>query len=561
VRDVDIAIAATDDDETNAKVVRDARAAHVLVCDAMQPERGDFTMLANVRVGDLTFAVDSGRSTPAFAKRLTRELQERFGPQYDAAARTLARMRTYVRTVLPEAERAPVMRDLAELPIELLAALNPADAEHEVEAAVLRARAHAPQPATGSAVCATRASALALAQTKMVAARLAERGTATTLLSITTTGDSVQDRPIAAIGADNVWIKELEAALLDGRADYAVHSCKDLPGTLTEGMRLAAITAREDARDAFCSERYASFEALPSGSVVGTSSPRRRAQLRAQRSDLQYEDIRGNVDTRLRKLRDGRYDAIVLAMAGLARLGIRATHTVPFDAERIVPSVAQGALAVETLATRADLAEALREACNDPTSELCVAAERSALRTLQAGCNAPLGIHARLDADRMTVDAAYAIEDRLLVLRERATETVASIAEAEVLGARVARALAAQIETANPHVVVLPRTQERPSRIAAELRRRGVEVIELRAGEAVPERLPDMLVFPSSGSVGAASVYLESLRSLNHRPRVAAMGPQSGAAAREAGFEPDITSPEASIDAFVSLIAERLQRP
>src|ERR1700722_621546 len=126
MRDAAVAIAATNDPDINAAVVDDARAARVLVCDATDPDRGDFTMQATVRVGDLTFSVDSGRSTPAFAKRLARELRESFGPQYDAAARTLARMRTYVRTVLPQAERAPVMRDLAELPIDLLASLNPA---------------------------------------------------------------------------------------------------------------------------------------------------------------------------------------------------------------------------------------------------------------------------------------------------------------------------------------------------------------------------------------------------------------------------------------------------
>ncbi len=368
--------------------------------------------------------------------------------QEAAAARTLERMRTYVETVLSPAERTPVMHDLHSLPVELLAALNPADAEHEVEAAIARARMQAAQPSTRAAVCATRGSALALAQSRMVAARLAERGMATTLLTVATTGDRVQDRPIADIGTENVWVKEIEAALLDGRADYAVHSCKDLPGTLTDGMALAAITIREDARDAFCSERFAGFDELPGGAVVGTSSPRRRAQLRAQRPDLVFEDIRGNVDTRLRKLRDGRYDAIVLAMAGLNRLGLRATHTVPFASDRVVPSVAQGALAVETRTQSVELAAALRSACNDPSTELCVAAERSALRVLRAGCNAPLGIHASLDGESMRIDAAYAIEARSLVLRERIVRKVETLAQAEELGAELGRALAKEIGNA-----------------------------------------------------------------------------------------------------------------
>jgi hydroxymethylbilane synthase len=365
--------------------------------------------------------------------------------QKAAAARTLARMHAYVETVLPPAERERILHDLEALPVDLLAALNPADAEHEVDAAILRARMQPAQPSTHAAVCATRGSALALAQSRMVAARLAERGTATTMLTITTTGDRVQDRPIASIGTDNVWVKEIETALFDGRADYAVHSCKDLPGALTDGMLLAAITTREDARDAFCSERFARFEDLPEGASVGTSSPRRRAQLRTQRPDLRYDDIRGNVDTRLRKLREGRYDAIVLAMAGLNRLGLRATHTVPFDVDVLVPSVAQGALAVETLAASTGLADRLREACNHDATERCIGAERAALRALRAGCNAPLGIHARLHGTRMTVDAVYVVEDSLVTLRERDEADVTAQPEAEALGARIARALAARI--------------------------------------------------------------------------------------------------------------------
>jgi len=557
LRDADVVVAATDDGEVNARVVTDARAAHILVCDASDPGRGDFTMLANARVGELTFAVDSGRSTPAFAKRLVREIRERFDPRYDSAARTLARMRTYVMTVLPGDERAPVLRELAEMPIDELAAMDPVHAEHVVESVIERLRGQGTSEGTRAAVCATRASALALTQARLVAARLAQGGTATTLLTLTTTGDRVTDRPIAAIGTDNVWVKELEAALIDGRADYAVHSCKDLPGTLADGMQLVAITQREDPRDAFCSERFASFEDLPLGSVVGTSSPRRRAQLRALRPDLCFEDIRGNVDTRLRKLRDGRYDAIVLAMAGLHRLGARATHTVPFPAETIVPAVAQGALAVETR-TGASYAAHLRTACNDTRTELCVTAERAALRSLRAGCNAPLGIHARLEDGTMTIEAAYGIEERSLVVRERLTAPLGSLDDAAALGERLAAALSERLREDARRLVVLARTQDRPSRIAAHLRSRGIEVVELRHGETIQARPPDMLIFPSSGSVAAARAYLDGLMHSRHRPKVAAMGAQSGAAARAAGFTPDITAPDASIDAFVTCIVEEL---
>jgi hydroxymethylbilane synthase len=289
-------------------------------------------------------------------------------------------------------------------------------------------------------VCASRASALAMAQTRSVAARLAERGIATTILTITSTGDRLTDRPISELGSTNVWVKELEVALADGRAQYAVHSCKDLPGELTAGMHLAAVSRREDPRDAFCSERYAAFEALPAGAVVGTSSQRRRAQLSALRPDLRYETLRGNVDTRLRKLREGQYDAVVLAMAGLRRLGIGATHTVPFDPSLIVPAAGQGALAIETLESSSPLATELCAAVEDAPARLCIEAEREALRTLRAGCSAPLGVHARLEGDRMTVDGAFGTPDGRM-LRERTCENVRDAADARALGASLAAVL------------------------------------------------------------------------------------------------------------------------
>jgi hydroxymethylbilane synthase len=444
LEDADLAIAATDDASVNARVVADARAARVPVCDALEPERGDFAMQATVRIGDLTFSVDSGRSSPAFAGRIAREIAERFGPAYDAAARTIALMRTYVFSVARRDERAHVMRALSELPIESLAQMNPVQAEHEAETTILRLRGtELGSPST--VVCASRESALAMTQARIVAARLAERGIATTILGITTAGDRVVDRPVAALGNESVWIKELEIALRERRADYAVHSCKDLPGVIPEDMHLAAFSEREDPRDAFCSERYASFDALPSGAIVGTSSMRRRAQLQALRPDLRYENIRGNVDTRLRKLREGTYDAVVLAMAGLLRLRLRATHTVPFSEEEVVPAVAQGALAVEVRAEDARLASELRAAINDTVTERCVGAERAALRALRAGCDAPLGIHAKLDGTRMRIEGAYVLSDPFVLLHERLEGEIATQDDAEVLGERLAEQLAERI--------------------------------------------------------------------------------------------------------------------
>jgi len=566
VRDCDIVVAATDRPEVNAAVVADARAARILVCDAANPDEGDFTMQTTVRNGELTFAIDSGRSSPAFAQRIARELRERFGPDYAAAARTIARMRTYVRTVLQPPQRGAVMRELSDLPIDKLANMNPVQAEHEVEETIERLcapeRGERGKPSRRTTVvCASRGSALAMTQARLVAAALAQRGIATTIETIATTGDREQDRPVSELGSVNVWVKELEVALLEGRADYAVHSCKDLPGELDPRMQLVAISAREDARDAFCSERYAAFDALPPGAVVGTSSERRRAQLQALRPDLRYENLRGNVDTRLRKLREGHYDAVVLAMAGLRRLGIEATNTVPFDPQRVVPAVGQGALAIETRASNERLSGELHAAVNHEPTQWCVEAERAVLRALRAGCSAPLGVHARLVGALMAIDAAFAVAGDTM-LREHVEGGVDSLEACRKLGEQLAAALAASRNRLAQPRVLLPRTQDRPSRIAAELRGRGVEVVELREGESgsdLMKTIPQMLLFPSTGSVAAARPYLEWLRGQAVRPLVAAMGPQSGAAASEAGFAPDIIAPEASIDAFVAAVAARLE--
>jgi hydroxymethylbilane synthase len=286
-------------------------------------------------------------------------------------------------------------------------------------------------------VCASRASRLAMTQTRTVMAKLARSGIASTVITISTKGDEVVDRAITALGSDNVFVRELEVALRERRADYAVHSCKDLPSTLADDMELAAIVERADPRDVFCSERFSSFAQLPAGSRVGTSSPRRSAQLAALRADLDYVTIRGNVDTRLRKLRDGEYDAVVLAAAGLDRLGERARHSVPFELDAVVPAAAQGALAVET--RRGDpVAGFLRAALNDSACELQVVAERAFLRAMHGGCAAPIGVHAELDrtSGAMTVRSAVGEDGR--ILRSQRKGMVSTVGEAEVLGAEAA---------------------------------------------------------------------------------------------------------------------------
>jgi hydroxymethylbilane synthase len=412
-----LAVAATDDASVNARVVDDARALHVLVCDASDPERGDFTMPATRRLGDLTIGVDSGGASPAFARRVADELIGGLDPAYADAVSGLAQMRAYVKEAFPRGERETILRALAERPAAELSALPAAQL-----------------------VCATRESALAGIQSRSIAALLARRGVVTTMLGVTTSGDRDRTRPLDRFGEVNVFVKELESALRERRADYAVHSCKDLAGTLPEDMRIVAISTRADARDAFCSERYETFESLPAGATVGTSSPRRRAQLASWRSDLRYENLRGNVDTRLKKLMDGQYDAIVLAMAGLERLRLAAKYVVPLSVELIVPAVGQGALAVETLAVNEALAALLREAANDPHSELCIVCERAALRALRAGCSAPLGVHARLDDTAMRVDAFYAPEPHD-VRRVTLERSIRNLEEAAALGGLVAAEL------------------------------------------------------------------------------------------------------------------------
>jgi hydroxymethylbilane synthase len=550
-----LAIAATNDDATNARIVDDARRAGVLVCDAGSPERGDFTMPAVVRSGDLTFTVDTAGAAPAFSKRVSREIAATFGPEYAAATKTLARMRTYAKTILPADERAGVLRALAELPVEALAAMNPIQADDAVEATMEKLRDATDTQPTSAVVAASRGSALAMTQTRAVAARLALRGTATTILEVKTTGDRITDRPIADLGNVNVFVTELETALRERRADYAVHSCKDLPSELAGDMQIAAFSAREDPRDAYCSERFPTFESLPAGARVGTSSPRRERQLAALRPDLRYEPIRGNVDTRLRKLREGEFDAIVLAMAGLNRLRARATHTVPFPEEMLVPAVGQGALAIEVRAGDDALAALLRAAVNDDASELCARCERAALRELRMGCNAPVGIHATLAGDMLTAQGAYALESE--IARVRLERPVRSAVEAEALGSDLGRGLAEIVAPMTGTTVVLPRTQGRASRIGAALRARGADVLEIRSGDGGPDRVPDLLIFPSSGSVAAAEVYLARLRHTKGKPLVLAMGPESSEAARAAGFPPDAVAAEASIDSLVRLASTK----
>lgn len=241
---------------------------------------------------------------------------------------------------------------------------------------------------------ATRRSKLALAQARAVVAELTSAsGTIIHELQVVTTGDQIQDRPLSEVGGKGLFVKEIEEALLERRADFAVHSLKDMPADLPEGLVFGAVTRREDARDAFCSMRFASLQALPPNATVGTSSLRRALSLKRFRSDLNIVPLRGNVDTRLRKLDEGEFDAIILAAAGLRRLSLesRITSLVPVDI--MVPSVGQGALALEC---RGDDAETLKllATVHSPEVALCVEVERAVMRALGGDCKTPMGAYA-----------------------------------------------------------------------------------------------------------------------------------------------------------------------
>jgi hydroxymethylbilane synthase len=239
----------------------------------------------------------------------------------------------------------------------------------------------------------SRGSVLARWQAEHVQALLLAQGHECRIQIITTTGDRVQDRRLESVGGKGAFLKEIEEAMLAGEVDLAVHSLKDVPTALPAGLRLCAILERADPRDALLSARGSRFGDLPAGSVIGTSSLRRQCQVRALRPDLEVKELRGNVDTRIQKLRDGRCDAIILALAGLARLGRAAEATEVLDPATFVPAPGQGAIALECRSGDPATAAAVAPLHHAPTARE-VEAERSLLQGLGGGCNVPLGAHA-----------------------------------------------------------------------------------------------------------------------------------------------------------------------
>ena len=291
-------------------------------------------------------------------------------------------------------------------------------------------------------VIASRESALAMWQAEHIRDRLRALypQTEVSILGMTTQGDQILNVTLSKIGGKGLFVKELETALEEGRADIAVHSLKDVPMNLPEGFMLPCIGEREDPRDAFVSNNYANLAALPAGSVVGTSSLRRESQLRARFPQLKIEPLRGNVQTRLRKLDEGQYAAIILAAAGLKRLGLGDRIRSVISSDDSLPAVGQGALGIECLANRADLVGVLAPLHHADTAA-CVLAERALSRALAGSCQVPLGGFAEVVGDKLRLRGFVASPDGKRMVR---AEQTGSVNDPEALGDAVAQDLLAQ---------------------------------------------------------------------------------------------------------------------
>jgi len=297
----------------------------------------------------------------------------------------------------------------------------------------------------------SRGSQLALWQANHIAGLLRQRGHEIEIEIIHTTGDKITDVALAKVGSKGMFIKEIEEALAENRIDLAVHSLKDLPTELSDQFTIAAVPAREDPRDAFCSVRFSSIEDLPQGARVGSSSLRREAQLKALRPDLKVLPLRGNVDTRLRKLESGEYEAIILALAGLRRLGKTEFVRQVLPVEIMCPAAGQGALAIETHAGDREVIDALGF-LNHAATRMETDCERALLQAMGGGCQVPIGANARLQGSELHLQAVIASPDGRSVLRESITASNAfSLGEltAEKLLRRGGAAILAMVYSQN----------------------------------------------------------------------------------------------------------------
>ena len=290
---------------------------------------------------------------------------------------------------------------------------------------------------------ATRGSQLALWQAEHIKSRLMAQyeGLEVELLILKTKGDIILDVPLAKVGGKGLFVKEIEEALLAGTADLAVHSMKDVPMVLPEGLTLGAVPEREICTDLFLSEKYATLEDLPQGAKLGTSSLRRQSQALALRPDLEVAMLRGNVETRLRKMKEGQYDAIILARAGVKRLGLGASLQQDLTPPSFLPAVGQGALGIEIREDRPEMRE-LVAFLDDMPTRLCVTAERAFLRRLDGGCQVPIAAHAVLEGEGLVLEALVADPLGKVVFRDT-VRCAATLAEADAAGQKLAEKLLA----------------------------------------------------------------------------------------------------------------------
>ena len=294
-------------------------------------------------------------------------------------------------------------------------------------------------------VVGTRSSQLALWQADFVIGELAKKYPELVVEKrlMTTKGDKILNAPLAKIGGKGLFTKELETAMLEGEIDIAVHSLKDMPVVVPEGLVITAITQRADPGDAFVSHKYESFRQLPAGAKVGTSSLRRKAQLLHARPDLQIEDLRGNVNTRLRKMEEENFDGIILACAGLKRLGFGDKIRQVLPQTMCLPAVGQGALAIECRQADKETRELL-EFLNDRCTRLCTEAERGFLATVEGGCQVPVGVHAVSAETGIRVEAVIASLDGSTLLRDALEAEVKNAQEARAVGVSLAEKLLAR---------------------------------------------------------------------------------------------------------------------
>lgn len=294
-------------------------------------------------------------------------------------------------------------------------------------------------------VVGTRSSQLALWQADFVIGELAKKYPELVVEKrlMTTKGDKILNAPLAKIGGKGLFTKELETAMLEGEIDIAVHSLKDMPVVVPEGLVITAITQRADPGDAFVSSKYESFQQLPAGAKVGTSSLRRKAQLLHARPDLQIEDLRGNVNTRLRKMEEENFDGIILACAGLKRLGFGDKIRQVLPRTMCLPAVGQGALAIECRQADKETRELL-EFLNDRCTRLCTEAERGFLATVEGGCQVPVGVHAVSAEAGIRVEAVIASLDGSTLLRDALEAEVKNAQEARAVGVNLAEKLLAR---------------------------------------------------------------------------------------------------------------------